>query len=297
MLSELSHNHVSDTKVEGRPWDAIPYYKRAYDVNPTLPDATCGLVNSMQAVCDWRDRGKVELETTGVDSQGRLCDLGEEILPGWMSKLIRTCEDQINVAYSRNTGIIRMGRSVDDWLQIVENAIGSPLAPEDHSRWNARFALFYDDVGRADRPLNEGGFAIRFVEWVQQRLKQRWYVDTYGPTVWSDESRLPPSLENAELYQRPVLLPNMSAPIPPSVLPFHTVRALPEDVIVIDFELQFMYPLSTRTIRLVSHRNALRITHSALTYPWLPTHVYPPPPPPSHGRLNVGYVSSDFKCV
>lgn len=58
-----------------------------------------------------------------------------------------------------------------------------------------------------------------------------------------------------------------------------------------------MYPLGTRAIRLISHRHALRTSYNALAYPWLPDHIYPPPPPPSRGRLNVGYVSSDFKYV
>lgn len=211
---------------KGRPWDAIPYYRRAYDINPALPDVTSGLCNSLQAVCDWRDRGKGKLETTGVDSDGKLCDLGEEILPGWMLKLIETCESQLNIAYSRNIGIIRTARSIDDWLEIVENAIGSPLAEEDRNRWQTRFDFFYDDAKRAGRSLNEGGFAIRFVEWVQQRLQRRWYIDTYGMTVSSDESNLPPSLENASSYRRPLLLPNMNAPVTPSVLPFHTVKTL-----------------------------------------------------------------------
>lgn len=56
---------------------------------------------------------------------------------------------------------------------------------------------------------------------------------------------------------------------------------------------KFIYPLSAREIRLVAHRNAIRVSHSTLTRPWLPEHVYPPPPPPGP-KINVGYVSSDF---
>lgn len=34
----------------------------------------------------------------------------------------------------------------------------------------------------------------------------------------------------------------------------------------------------------------------ALTQPWLPEHVYPPPAP-RHGKINIGYVSGDLKCA
>lgn len=223
----MPHKHSSDLVLKGRPWDAIPYYRRAYEINPTLPDATCGLFNSMQSICDWRDRGKTTLETTGVDSEGKLCDLGEEILTGYMPKLIDTCDAQLSIAYSRNIGVISTAKSIDDWLRMVENAIGSPLSPEDRNRWHTRFAFFYDNTRRAGRTLNEGGYTIRFLEWVQRRLQRRWYIDTYGMAVSTSDSIQPPSLENAGSYQRPILLPNMSAPITPSVLPFHTVRNLP----------------------------------------------------------------------
>lgn len=58
---------------------------------------------------------------------------------------------------------------------------------------------------------------------------------------------------------------------------------------------QFIYPLPPRIIRLIAHRNALRISFTALSQPWLPRHVYPPPPPPVNGVLNIGYVSNDVK--
>lgn len=58
-----------------------------------------------------------------------------------------------------------------------------------------------------------------------------------------------------------------------------------------------MYPLPARMIRLISHRNALRISYTALAQPWLPSHVYPPPMPAIDGILNIGYVSNDVKFV
>ncbi|KAF4629696.1 hypothetical protein G7Y89_g8449 [Cudoniella acicularis] len=48
-----------------------------------------------------------------------------------------------------------------------------------------------------------------------------------------------------------------------------------------------------KDIRMISQRNALRISCSTLRAPWLPASVFSPPSPPSP-HLNIGYVSSDF---
>lgn len=53
----------------GRPWDAIAYYRRAARADPTLPEAVCGLVNSLSSICDWHGRGAVAGEV-GVDDGG-----------------------------------------------------------------------------------------------------------------------------------------------------------------------------------------------------------------------------------
>ncbi|KAI9302763.1 glycosyl transferase family 41-domain-containing protein [Cunninghamella echinulata] len=84
---------------------------------------------------------------------------------------------------------------------------------------------------------------------------------------------------NMNMFMNMNISPMLSTSPPvPTVLPFHT----------------FTYPLTARQVRLISHRNALRITHSTLSSSsWLPSHVYPPPPPPQP-RLKIGYVSSDF---
>ncbi|KAJ2419469.1 hypothetical protein GGF47_004649, partial [Coemansia sp. RSA 2524] len=78
---------------------------------------------------------------------------------------------------------------------------------------------------------------------------------------------------------RPALPTGMVAPLVPTVLPFHT----------------FTYPLDAREIRLISHRNAMRLSFTTLggSAPWLPAHLYAPPPPPSP-HIRIGYVSSDF---
>ena len=56
-----------------------------------------------------------------------------------------------------------------------------------------------------------------------------------------------------------------------------------------------MYAMDSRMNRLIAHRNALRISHTTLSRPWLPDHVYPPPGPPCGGVLNVAYLTNDAK--
>ncbi|KAJ5042751.1 uncharacterized protein L3040_004148 [Drepanopeziza brunnea f. sp. 'multigermtubi'] len=83
---------------------------------------------------------------------------------------------------------------------------------------------------------------------------------------------LPPSH-----YPRPQLPDGLTVPTAPTVLPFHT----------------FTCPLSAKDIRMISQRNALRISCSTLNMPWMQGSVFPPPSPPAP-HLNIGYVSSDF---
>ncbi|KAJ1986851.1 hypothetical protein GGI25_004670 [Coemansia spiralis] len=123
---------------------------------------------------------------------------------------------------------------------------------------------------------NEGGWALRLIERVMIVQQRQWY--------WEAQHNKPSAVEalanpQASGYQRPRLPTGMAAPAVPTVLPFHT----------------FTYPLDSREIRLISHRNAMRLSFTTLggSAPWLPSHIYPPPPPPDP-LLRIGYVSSDF---
>jgi protein O-GlcNAc transferase len=254
-------NLANAVKDAGRVQDSIQWYRRAVEVNPDFAEAVCGLVNALGGVCDWRGRGGVAV--------------GWSKEPGWMEKVIEIVDKQLNESrswaakvLSSNDGRRFLNELCEAWTGGEQDASAVPA-------WLAAGAMAAE--GNGALPC-EGGWAIRALEKCLRRIQHRWYLDQYG----DPERGVPPRRPNeatakaAQLYRRPVL-PLMAAPPVPTVLPFHT----------------FTYPLSPRQVRLISHRNALRISHNALTANWLPPVVYRPPPPPSP-KLRIGYVSSDF---
>ncbi|OBZ83746.1 putative UDP-N-acetylglucosamine--peptide N-acetylglucosaminyltransferase SEC [Choanephora cucurbitarum] len=249
----------------GRVQESVQWYRRAVEVNPNFVDAVCGLVNSLNGVCDWRGRGGVRQEAS-VDAYGQFIPPSPDQPPtGWMSHIVDIVNRQLEEGSLWGAGILNvavhhktLGESlVERWVAISGD---SPV------HWRARLA----DLQTASKK-NEGGWLIRMVERIMRRLQYLWYVNR----LQQKGHDITP--ETAIQYARPLIPAHLSLPPVPTVLPFHT----------------FTYPLDARQIRLISHRNALRISHTALTSSWLPAHVYPPPPPPQH-RLKIGYISSDF---
>ena len=112
----------------------------------------------------------------------------------------------------------------------------------------------------------EGSRVLRLIERSTRAAMRTWYCDKY---IRGEESPTG--------YARPRPPSSLTVPSAPTVLPFHT----------------FTCPLTAKDIRMISQRNALRISCSTLRSPWLPNTVYQPPAPPQP-HLNIGYVSSDF---
>jgi hypothetical protein len=198
-----------------------------------------------------------------------------------INNLVRS---QLSASMSYGSGIIRNSGGTEFWLWQVARALyGKQISPNNLTTWRRRLQTLESDFNRSLTNTNEGGFLIRLIEYLIRRIQRRWYVEKFGKVVDAGPGALGPRVvasgEDATRYSRPPLPPSLPPISVPTVLPFHT----------------FTYPLSARDIRLISHRNALRITHTTLSQPWLPQHVYPPPPPPA-GKLNVGYISSDL-CV
>jgi len=255
-------NLANAVKDRGRIGDAITYYKRAVRSNPDFAEAVCGLASALSSVCDWRSRGGVFLsggkhDRWHVNDEGMLQDvLDKRHGSGLMNRVV---------------GIVR--RQLDDsaswgWNTIQEETVSGilmqiqRLAPADRD-----LALkVRSELWIWSRSRWEGTRLIRLVERLTRSMMWVWYRDRY---ILGSESPMG--------YPRPHLPPSLTVPNAPTVLPFHT----------------FTCPLTARDVRMISQRNAMRISCSTLRSPWLPKSVYPPPPPPNP-NLNVGYLSSDF---
>ncbi|KAL1883008.1 hypothetical protein VTK73DRAFT_530 [Phialemonium thermophilum] len=256
-------NLANAVKDRGRINDAIMYYKRAVHSNPDFAEAVCGLSTALNSVCDWRDRGGVVLyngkyDRWHVDATGMLTDVrchGQS--SGLMKRVVSIVRKQLKEASTWGCGTLQG----DTLLQLVSQLSHGSFGTADDAmgELSARLRRW------AGRPW-EGSRVLRLIERSSRAMMRQWYIDRY-----IRKSELPAGYPRVRL---PATLPVPSAP---TVLPFHT----------------FTCPLSAKDIRMISQRNALRITCSTLRSPWLPASVYQPPSPPSP-NLNVGYVSSDF---
>lgn len=255
-------NLANAVKDRGRINDAIIYYKRAVQSNPDFAEAVCGLSTALNSVCDWKDRGGVILQggrfdRWHVDEKGMLRDSKQSGQVGGLMKRV------VDI-------VARQLKEASSWgVDTLQGVAGKQLVAQ----------LRYAGSGITDRSIDleaelsrwagkpwEGSRVIRLVERSTRATMRRWYHDKYIKGV-----RSPPG------YSRPKPPASLSVPAAPTVLPFHT----------------FTCPLTAKDIRMISQRNALRISCSTLRSPWIPATVYEPPKPPSP-YLNVGYVSSDF---
>ncbi len=268
-------------KDQGRTQDSVTYYRRAVRVNPHFPEALCGLVNALLAVCDWTEVyiDKHASESTSAGSRTRN-NVGSEGPSGWMTNVSELVSKQLRDGCQYGAGAFQLAGPLEVWVRAIIDAMGDTrdAAPQ---IWRQRLEMFYQPgFDRVANNVCEGGYLIQLVERMMRRSQRRWYVDAYGAGVLRAATELPrvTSAQNiATNYARPKLPSCLVTPAVPTVLPFHT----------------FTYPLSPRQIRLICHRNALRISQSTLTQMWVPDVVYPPPSPPAP-KINIGYVSSDF---
>ncbi|KAF7558583.1 hypothetical protein G7046_g5585 [Stylonectria norvegica] len=252
-------NLANAVKDRGRISDAIAYYKRAVSSNPDFAEAVCGLSTALNSVCDWRGRGGVVLEPGKydrwhVDDKGLLVDAHAQGRgSGLTRRVVQIVGRQVEEASHWGRGVLDEGTIAVLAEQVRMLYSSTPPAPE---------AALRKWAGKAW----EGSRVVRLVERATRVAQRKWYRDRYVSRV-----------EASSPYIRPRLQSSLTVPAAPTVLPFHT----------------FTCPLTARDIRVISQRNAIRISCSTLRLPWIPATVYPPPPPPTH-QLNIGYVSSDF---
>ncbi|KAL8404058.1 hypothetical protein RB594_009063 [Gaeumannomyces avenae] len=255
-------NLANAVKDRGRISDAIMYYKRAVTSNPDFAEAVCGLSTALNSVCDWRGRGGVYLygarfDRWHVDEQGMLQDVRNNGQgSGLMKRVVDIVGRQLQDSASWGAGTL--GEAVIALLVSQLKSSGAKLT-------NSSMDLEVELRKWVDQPW-EGSRIIRLIERATRSAMRTWYVDKYVK-----------GQEAADGYPRPRLPGSLTIPSAPTVLPFHT----------------FTCPLTAKDIRMISQRNAHRISCSTLRAPWLSSSVYPPPPPPQP-YLNVGYLSSDF---
>ncbi|CBQ71837.1 related to UDP-N-acetylglucosaminyltransferase [Sporisorium reilianum SRZ2] len=268
-------------KDQGRTQDSVVYYRRAVQVNPNFPEALCGLVNALLAVCDWTevylDKGASQPQRGGGD--GPAVGDGSE-KSGWMVNVSELVSKQLRDGCQYGAGAFQTAGPLEAWVRAIIDAMGDTRADAPQI-WTQRLQPFYQPgFDRVANQVCEGGYLIQLVERMMRRSQRRWYVDAYGAGTLHAAAELPrvsAASTHGASYARPKLPSCLVTPAVPTVLPFHT----------------FTYPLSARQIRLICHRNALRISQSTLTQMWVPDVVYPPPSPPAP-KINIGYVSSDL---
>jgi len=255
-------NLANAVKDRGRISDAIGYYKQAVKANPEFAEAVCGLSTALGSVCDWKGRGGVLLaggkyDRWHVDDEGMLRDVSTQGQgSGLMKRVVDIVGRQLKEASTWGCGTLQ---------EQVIRQIASQLRDAGAHVTDGPLSLEAELRKWAGKPW-EGSRVLRLIERSTRATMRRWYQD-----------KLKGINQPVSAYQRPRLPSNLSIPSAPTVLPFHT----------------FTCPLTAKDIRMISQRNALRISCSTLRSPWVPASVYEPPNPPSP-HLNVGYVSSDF---
>lgn len=259
-------NLANAVKDQGRTSDAIEYYRRAVASSPDFAEAVCGLANALNSVCDWAGRGGVILDggrqdRWHVNEAGMLMEAKTNGRGGgWIKRVVDIVRRQLKDGSYWGRGTIR-----DTTL---ENIVGQLEAATSNGHWAAeKKESIHATLATWAGQRWEGARIVRLIERATKRAMHRWYQDKHIRQINKPQ----------HCYHRPRLPACLSLPSAPTVLPFHT----------------FTCPLSAKDIRMISQRNALRISYSTLRTPWIQGHVFPPPAPPSP-HLNIGYVSSDF---
>jgi tetratricopeptide (TPR) repeat protein len=258
-------NLANAVKDQGRTNEAIAYYRRAVASSPDFAEAVCGLANALNSVCDWTGRGGVILDggrqdQWHVDDAGMITRAINGGGSGWMKRVVDIVGKQLKDGAAWGRGALR-DQAFHQFLQQIEVAdTGSRWQPEKRANMHATLSTW---IGHRW----EGARVLRLIERAIKRALHRWYHDKHVK-----KKHLP-----ASSYRRPQLPGSLTVPSAPTVLPFHT----------------FTCPLSAKDIRMISQRNAFRISCSTLKAPWMQGSIFPPPSPPAP-HLNIGYVSSDF---
>ena len=178
----------------------------------------------MASVCDWRGRDGC-LDGFYVDEDGNLLPPSDASQPGYLKKMVDICQVQLDVPYSQNIHCVRAMMEMRDWLRYIEVANDRTLDGQSLHRWQSLFSQFYGKTSSASNPrrINEGGFVLRFINWLQPRLQRRWYIKLYGKVHLTTNTAVASHDVNSDMFLRPSIPKTMTPPSVPSILPFNTV--------------------------------------------------------------------------
>ncbi|KAF8121800.1 glycosyltransferase family 41 protein [Boletus edulis] len=286
-----SHPHLlsnlgSLLKDAGHMTGAIGIFNHALAYHPELDIALVNMANTL------RDMGRyaeaipyyeraISVNPGFADAYCGLCQATNAVCywngrGTWMQKAIELCEKQLSDFQDQTTTTSLLStQSRDDWMAVVRNARSGQLSPLEENAWKARFGYFLQaDLSRS---REEAGFLIRLIEWYQTRIQHSLYLKAYGRVYHTHHANMTCSYEKMTIPNSGLISAVKGSKLP-VILPFHT----------------FTLPLTARTTRLIAHMNALHTSFTAFAHLGKHLSVHPAPPPPFHGRINVGYVSSDF---
>lgn len=267
-------NLANAVKDRGRVAEAIVYYRRAVASNLEFTEAVCGLSTALNSVCDWSGRGGVVLcngryDRWHVDEHGMLQDVRQHGHgSGLMQRVVDIVARQLREGSLWGRGVLHESSIAMLSCQMKE-AVGTAALVDVHGNPTESQDGDLDVTTELQKWVgqpSEGARVLRLIERATRVVMRRWYHDRHVLGVESPNS-----------YARPRPPASLSVPGAPTVLPFHT----------------FTCPLPAKEVRLISQRNAIRISSSTLRSPWVSGSVYPPPAPPQP-QLNIGYISSDF---
>lgn len=255
--------------------DSISMYMRAVECAPNYDVALANLANAV------KDQGRTQdsivyyrrAVAENPEFAAALCGLVNALMaicswddvyegPRLMDRVKAICAQEVHEGSTYGRGVLAATGTLEDWMGRISGSLG--LKNDDKPQWREMLGSFFSSTSVS----GEGSFLLRLVQRCARDAMRRWYL-----------ARLRGEAEvtqGSDAYPRLLIPEHLDPPPVPTILPFHT----------------FTYPLTSRQIRIICHRNALRVTWATLTQPWVPRGVYPPPKPP--GRIKVAYVSSDF---
>lgn len=292
-------NLAATWRDEGQIDWSIFYYRKAVESSPDFIEAVSGLANSRSSVCDWKGRGGYGWEKISVDESGALV---HGHLYGWISKVAKIVDDQIESATKWGVGVLeneinnynkcrrsgnstalfsstieQISRAIDGYnYDLVLNSGGDSDKSDSMAIKRKKIETRQNNWMQVwkmwQNSRDEGTKIVQLIESAMKKSQHRWYMDRLRGSNFerdflhdqSDDDNSSFKKCAALFYPRPKIPAGLPVPLATTILPFHA----------------FTLPFSARQVYQITQRASIRISVSSLLQGWLPDYVFPPPPPP-----------------